>query len=379
VLDLPPELEEGTEPAELDMGRIEAAIRALSAGESRMSGSAGAERAVDYIRRELAAAGVDSISTQEFPVVVPRETASCLTMSATDDAPATTVPLHALWPNLARTCMTRDRGITGPIVDVGGGTEPELHGRKLDGAIVLMEWDCDLEWLSVPEFGGKAVIFRGKNPADGRLARRKFLSMPATIPRYYVAAEDIPALEQALKSSDEATLTCDSRWEQVTARNVVAEIPAATELADDSPDATAIVFHAYYDSISVVPSLAPGAEQSCGAATLLELARYFSAHPPTRPVRILFTGGHGQALAGMTHYVKTLRTSQLPPPGLMVGLDISSRSDAFGIFCLGRFRGQYSTTSRYGKGCGPAEPANQEAGQPNREFRRQWCWSPEPA
>jgi len=36
-----------------------------------------------------------------------------------------------------------------------------------------------------------------------------------------------------------------------------------------------IVIEGYYDSMSVVPSLAPGAESACGIATMLELARIF--------------------------------------------------------------------------------------------------------
>ncbi|MDA0991313.1 MAG: M28 family peptidase, partial [Verrucomicrobia bacterium] len=341
-------IEAGTQGASdgtgLDMSRIERDIRVLAAHASRMSGSPGAESAFDYIRSELERVGVTRVTVQEFPVVVPRGVASFL--NAGEGESAVVLPVHALWPNLARTGMTGPSGLRGKLIDAGGGTESELQGKDLAGALVVMDWDCDLEWLSVPEFGGGALVFRGDVPAGGRVARRKFLSMPADIPRYYVASKDVPALEAALALDAHTTLTCDSQWQQVTARNLKAEVcPGMGDSAD--PDQSAIVLHAYYDSVSVVPDLAPGAEQSCGAATLLELARYFAVHPASRPVQVLFTGGHGQALAGMTHYIRQLQTPGVPQPGLMLGLDLSSHSDAFGVFCLGHFRGQLEGSIRH--------------------------------
>jgi len=344
VLDIP-EIDEGGAAVDLDMARIEADVRSFASADSRLSGHAGAAHAFERIRRELAAAGLGRVTVQEFPVAVPTGETAHLAMGGVDEP--VTVPLHPLWPNLARTCMTPPGGLRGTLVDAGGGTEADLQGKDLNGAIVVMDWDCDLEWLSVPEFGGRALVFRGERPADGRLARRKFLSMPVDIPRFYVAPHDLPALDRALAGKTAATLVSDDRWQEVTARNILVEVAPGPSGADDDPDLTPIVFHAYYDSISVVPGLAPGAEQSCGAATLLELCRVFAAHPAPRPVHALFTGGHGQSLAGMTHYVTALRESGENVPGLMVGLDLSSRSDTLGVFCLGHFRGQYENLIRH--------------------------------
>jgi len=330
---------------DLDMARIESDIRMFAAVDSRMSGREGVASAFEHIRDELAAAGLDRATVQEFPVAVPIGQQAHLTVIGVEEP--VKVPLHPLWPNLARTCMTPPDGLRGRLVDAGGGTESELQGKDLNGAIVVMDWDCDLEWLSAPEFGGRALVFRGERPADGRLARRKFLSMPVDIPRFYVAADDLLALDRALAEKMPAALVSDDRWQEVTARNILVEVCPGPPGGDDDPDLAPIVFHAYYDSISVVPGLAPGAEQSCGAATLLDLCRIFAAHPAPRPVHALFTGGHAQSLAGMTHYVGSLRESGANAPGLMVGLDLSSRSDTFGIFCLGHFRGQYEHLIRH--------------------------------
>ncbi len=338
------EFDESGAAVGLDTARIERDIRALASHGSRMSGYAGADRAFEYIRSELGAAGVTNVTVWEFPVVVPVDESSVLTVE--NGGLAVRVPLHPLWPNLARTGMTAPEGLRGVLVDAGAGSEPELRGKVLSGAIVVMDWNCDLEWLSVPEFGGIAVVFRGDRPSDGRLARRKFLTMPTDIPRYYVASGDVPSLEAALGAGAPATIVCDSEWKTAIARNLLAEVHGRAGDKND-PDQSPIVFHAYYDSVSVVPGLAPGAEQSCGAAVLLELSRYFARYPAPRPVHVLFTGGHGQALAGMTHYIRQVRQPGARQPGLMVGLDLSSQSDAFGVFCLGHFRGQPESEIRH--------------------------------
>ncbi|MCX7805154.1 MAG: M28 family peptidase [Planctomycetota bacterium] len=62
-----------------------------------------------------------------------------------------------------------------------------------------------------------------------------------------------------------------------------------------------VVLGAYYDSISVAPALAPGAQQSLGAAVLLEAARLMAANRPARDVLFVFTTGHFMSLAGARH------------------------------------------------------------------------------
>jgi hypothetical protein len=358
---------EGAAAVDLSMVRVEHDIRLLTAHDSRMTGSDGAAKALSYIHSELEHAGVTNITVQEFPTVAPVSKNSF--MEARSEGRMVTVTLHPLWPNLARTCRTGPDGLVGRLIDVGGGTEPELQGKDLADAIVVMDWDSDLEWLSVPEFGGKAVVFRGNRASDGRTARRKFLSVPANIPRYYVTPADIPSLDAAITLKGDAKVFCDSEWKSVTGRNLVAELCPGSGVSDD-PDQSPIVFHACYDSISVVPGLAPGAEQSCGAAVLLELARYFAQNPSPRPVHALFTGGHGQALAGMTHYVRAIREPDARQPGLMVGLDLSSHSESLGIFCLGHFRGQWEGSIRH---------KFTLLGSALADFARAYSGAPEPA
>jgi hypothetical protein len=342
---------------DLSIDRIRRLVERLASLGSRVTGY-GADRAAAIVLAELADAGIRDVQVQPFPVPVPIvETAR---LEADTAAGPAGIDLQPLWPNLARTCQTPAAGLRGPLVYVGRGTDAELAGKKLEDALLVMDWDCDIEWLSAGEFGAKAVIFRATDRGSGYTARSKFLTVPANIPRFYVDGRALEALDRLLAGgSVEATVRCRMDWQPAEARNILAKIcdgsaPAGATAADRQP----IVFHAYYDSISVVPGRSPGAEQACGTATALELARFFTRleRRPRRPVYLLLTGGHGQALSGMVHFVAELRRglrqgwgddekdtllAQMGAPGLMVGLDITSRSERLGLFCVGGFRGQW--------------------------------------
>ncbi len=344
---------EGSAGADLRPDRIRADLQRLTRTPSRLTGSPGAADAVAYIQEVLRGLNAE-IETTEIEVPVPRTIEAFL--SGVTAAGEVRVPLQPLWPNLARTASTPSAGLTGPLLDIGSGSEAELSGKPLRGALVVLDWASNLEWLSIPEFGGRAVIFRANDEATCYTAQGKFLSVPADVPRYYVATADLPALDRLLATpTPTAVVHAATEWQPARAVSLLARLNQGTA-AVGSPDAAPVVFHAYYDSISVVPDLAPGAEQACGAAVLLELARYFAVTPTRRPVYALFTGAHGQAMAGMIDVTARLRQglkegwseaqknsllARMGRPGLLVGLDLSSRSDRCGIFALGRFRGQY--------------------------------------
>ena len=142
---------------DLNMDRIARHIETLSATPSRMSGYPGADAAFAHIRRELERIGLTEFFVQEFPVAAPIVEHAWLEAEMPEGR--VRIPLHPLWPNLVRTSHTPGEGVRGPLVDAGRGTEPEIHGKTIRDAIVVMNWDSDTEWLSVLEFGG------GKSPA----------------------------------------------------------------------------------------------------------------------------------------------------------------------------------------------------------------------
>ncbi|MGD0090493.1 MAG: FtsX-like permease family protein [Planctomycetota bacterium] len=356
-----PEVERTGAAAGLDLERIRNDVRRLSAARSRLTGYPGADAAFTCISEELDKLGLREKEVQEFQVAVPVVHTTFLEAATAEGA--VRLELHPLWPNLARTCQTGAAGIRGPLVDLGRGKDADLAGKHIRGAIAVLDWDTDAEWLSVPEFGGKAVLFRANPNAGTSTARRKFLTVPADVPRFYVAGDGLPVLEKLLAmprgSLPEVTLKCEMAWQQAAAKNILVRACQGQESPDvPEADRAPLLVHAFYDSISVVPDLSPGAEQACGAATLLELARFLAAlkEAPQRPIYLLFTGGHGQALAGMTHFVRQLRDglaakwagpaqgsllAHLGQPGLFIGLDLSTHSGQMGLFCQGHFRGEW--------------------------------------
>lgn len=354
-LEVPSSAGEAAGGAALSIDRIREHVRTLTSAPSRVSGYSGAADAAKFVVNELTTMGVTNIDVDKFEVVVPIVRSANLI--ATVPTGIITIPLHPLWPNLARTSATGPDGITAPIVDGGSGTEADIAGKMLRGSIVVMDWNSNAEWLTVPEFGGKAVIFRASPKSSGVLARNKFLTVPANIPRYYIEEKDLAQLDLILgKGEQQVTVKCDMAWDKVKTVNILARISGNDTPADNrDPDKAPIIFQTYYDSISVVPDLSPGAEQACNPAVMLELARFILSLPekPARPIHILFTGGHGQALAGITRFVRRLKDgldsgwnketpgsllTRMGRPALFVELDLASHSDRFGVFAYGQFR-----------------------------------------
>ena len=90
-------------------------------------------------------------------------------------------------------------------------------------------------------------------------------------------------------------------WERRPAWNILGTIPGTgSQLQED-----AIVLESYYDAMSVVPALAPGAEQAAGITALIELARYFRRHPPPkRTLVFLATSAHHLGLRGIDDFIQ---------------------------------------------------------------------------
>ena len=85
------------------------------------------------------------------------------------------------------------------------------------------------------------------------------------------------------------------KWEKKVGQNIRGFLPGSDPQLKDEM----IVISAYYDSMSVVPSMAPGAEPTSGIATLMELARIFrsQAFRPGSSVLFVATDAHFQGLS----------------------------------------------------------------------------------
>lgn len=352
-----------------DRGPIQT-VRELSRFRSRVTGYPGCDAAALLIEQRFRQIGLSDIAVDEFHVVVPYDRGASVQIL---ESPAKResylkVELSCLWPNYVRTPKLPTAGVEGQLIYVKDGNLRHFNGKQVMGAIVLVDFDSSTQWLNASMLGARAIVFIEPDAAFRREAEEKFLKIPVSVPRFWLSKQSLAALGSnlsetplegkalldylaalGLEQSARVRLKADMTWEERTAKNVIGRIPGTDpELKEQT-----IIIEAYYDSMSVVPAEAPGAEAACSVAALLEVAKHFVAHPPRRSVELLATAGHFQALCGIRQYLrkhyyekrKELADKNLQQ--LFVAIDITSRRNEVGVFYKGHFYDQYGAQDEF--------------------------------
>jgi len=342
--------------ASVDSGRINGAIRYLSSFPSRIVGYPGDASAADYVKQQFEQIGLQPVypsgMEESFNVTVP---VAALDNPGSLELGGHSYTVHPLWPNLVRTSQLPKDGLRAPMMYAGTGKLSEFNGRDVEGSIVLVEFNSASDWLNAPRLGAKAVVFVEPSDTMRGEVESKFLSIPVAIPRFWISKRDAAQLIPSLLSEQlpTATMKCDMRWEKRPARNFLAKIEGSDPKMKDQ----IIVLEAYYDAMSMVPTKAPGAENACSIASLLEIARALKKHPPKRTVWFLATSGHFIGLQGikafLTNHIDEFTQPSLwekfttwitrreprayPHIYLFAGLDLSSQSKGVGLFYKAHF------------------------------------------
>lgn len=283
-----------TTAAAMDMNRVADTIRTFEGFGSRVVGYPGNARAADHILAQFKALGLETM-VQDYDLPSPVDEGSTLTMGGKR------YDLSALWPNHARTCQVPTGGLTGPVIYVGRGGLSNFNGKNTNGAIVLMDFNTQQNWLNVPLLNAAAIVFVEPVAMTRGEAEMKFVRAPVNVPRFYIRGDQASdVLAQVAENEVRGTIRSAKPivWKNTVNRNIIGIMPGR----DPSLKEEAIILESYYDSISIVPRLAPGAEGATGIATMLELARLFRAHPPARTVIFLACSGHYQALSGAREF-----------------------------------------------------------------------------
>ena len=298
--------------AEVDFGsvrdlvseeRVAETLAHFAEQKSRVAGYPGADAAARYIKETFREIGLDGITVHEYDVSVPLEgTPGRIRITSTGE----TAQLHGLWPNLVRTSTLPEGGRVSRLIDGGDGSYSHLDGKQVEDAVVLMDFNTGDAWLKSAYLGAAGVVFIEPDSTVYLEGERKFLTMPLDLPRFWVPREDGIRLREriALSPGGEVEVHIEYRmdWERRPAWNILGTIPGTgSQLQDD-----AIVLESYYDAMSVVPALAPGAEQAAGITALIELARYFRRHPPPRTLVFLATSAHHLGLRGIDDFIQRL-------------------------------------------------------------------------
>ncbi len=313
-------------------------IDALSAIPSRLTGTEGCERAAAYVIEQFRALGVGEPQVEEFPVVVPVSGRAELV------TPRGKFPIHPIYPNgVCPSAVSKD-GLNTKLIYAGGGGLAAVAGKKLDGATVVVETGAREQWLYLIDLGAHAIIFVEKERPPRYMANMTQTMSHQDLPRFWMTRDEAAPLLALIKSEDlDATLFSDARWEQRTGKNIWVEIPGVSTAPHNKEDF--VILESYYDSSSFVPDLAPGAEQACGVATLIELGKLIKDLRFQKRVRLLATAGHFQALEGIRRYAwehvgqYDVPLRDVSPRGhaAMFALDLSSGSQRVGLFFTGNY------------------------------------------
>ncbi len=332
----------------VDSKRIAATVRELSSHGSRVVGYPGERFAAEFVKRELSdVLGAAQVREEPFIATVPIDKGASLEVGGRRFA------IHGVWPNLVRTSQLPPEGISGPLVYGGNGLLGAFNGKRVEGSVVLVDFNSGTDWLNAPRLGAKAVVFIEPDQTMRGEAEAKFVSIPLAIPRFYISRSDAQVLQaMALgRRPMEARLSAKMQWEQVESRNFIGVLPGKSK--NPAIAKQIIVVQAHYDGMSVVPALAPAAESAGGIAGLLETARILKENGSERTVWFVATSGHFLGLQGIRELVERhMDEWQVPGPFaklfgrakepkdpiyLWVGLDLASQTRSLGIFYKGHF------------------------------------------
>ena len=280
------------------VSRVQETLGNLAGLGSRVVGYPGADEAARFIQSSFRDIGLDDIAVHEYDVSIPMDKGGQLTLPNTGDA----VRLHGIWPNLVKTSTLPEGGLNARLIDAGKGDYASMDGFEVEGAAVIMDFNSGDAWINAAYLGASALIFVEPDSTVYLEGEKKFLSMPLDVPRFWVSKADGQLLRTRLKadSSIEAHLEYRMDWERRSAWNIMGTIPGYDPLLKED----VVVLEGYYDAMSVVPSLTPGAEQAASATALLELARYFRENPPARTVVFLATSAHHLGLRGVDDFIQ---------------------------------------------------------------------------
>jgi len=325
---------ETIEPIQFDIQNVKSHVEYLASLGSRFTGTSGNIEAAQYIYNKFKEYGLVNVSFQEFSIVVPVDKGANVTILLEDNN--LTLPLHAGQPNFVVPCITPPEGLMGRLVYVGDAYLKDFEGKDIAGNIVIVNWDTEMRWLDAIRLGAKAVIFIPPMrylSTHGRRFTKLLYRVPLNFPRFYADEEVANILLQNLGKT--VVLKSTQTWENVTARNIIGFIPGiGEELGPEYKNI--ILLSAYYDSYSDFPSIAPGAQEACGVAALLELARILANTRPKYTLMFVAYAAHHQGIQGTINFVNEYIWPSPNPEKRNIGkrifvnfnLDLSTGTDA---------------------------------------------------
>lgn len=336
------------------LSRLQKDVAALTKYPSRVPGTPGNIAAAQYMAARFKQIGLEGVREEEYSLTVP------VTKNSTLEVGGRKLGVLPMYPNHVATSTTPVEGLSGPMIYARTGMPRDFNGQDIKGAIVVLDFNSGINWITAADLGAKAVIFVEPTQALRGEAERKFSNLPLEIPRYYLPRAQAGPLLSALASASAeggavalgtGVLKSQVEWKRVKARNIVGMVRGTDAKMAQSKRGDIVIINAYYDSMSVAPDLAPGGEAAANAAALLEVAQNFVKRRPKFTVMFVANGSHHVALAGMrnfaaTHFLddgKDGSKDKIARYRAFIGLDLTSRTDTVGVFAKSWFYNQMNT------------------------------------
>lgn len=294
----------GTPMPPLDLAALRHDVEALAALGPRFAGTEGEARALTFLARELASAGLDVVAEEFAHLAYEAEGASCTVLESGTEPGAE--------PFAAGLQATAAGTVEAEVVYVGDGVDAAAGGEGAEaiaGRIVAFR-------NGVPTTVAPGLAAQGAaglialSPAPDRLithlvasfrpmagpsARERVLPIPGVI----VEAEAGERLVARLsRGPTRVRLEHRASYMERISANLVAEIPGT------EPDAPKIVVGAHYDSQLESPG---AADNATGLAALLAMARAWVGSRPRRTIALVAfgveeTGSWGAADYAARHF-----------------------------------------------------------------------------
>jgi hypothetical protein len=301
LLTLLPSFAAAGESRKTPIDDFETIINTFADFGDRSTGTPGAGRAAAFIKDRFNQLGLESVGSHWFSVPVVRYGKSTLTVIGQN----VSFPIRPLTANAITPQTVSLPGIEGPVIYAGQGELHHFNGKDINGAIILMELDSGKNWLHAANLGANALIYVDRGIASKAFFEEKIELSPIQFPRFWMPVSEVRRYFGSFDTmpggivANRVRLSSEAGWHEAGGENIYALIPGSdSELAEEL-----IIVEAFYDSRTIVSGLAPGADEACSVAVLLELADYLKRTPPKRSVLLLATSGHAQSLAGMRELI----------------------------------------------------------------------------
>ncbi len=267
--------------------------------------------AVAYINESLHTLPGMEVIFHEFPVTVAIDRGSWLGVYDSSNVIVDNITVHALETNGVNpsTADIQDRD----MYYVEEGLVSSYPMEDVKSSIIAMDMDSEARWKVAMSFGADAIMFIEPeiNMSKGILDD-KSTGIPLNVPRVMIKRNDWLGVEPLLETHS-FRLKVNMHWEQRTGINVLGVLnvtqridPADLDAIEESK--VGLLLSSHFDTWSTVPSLAPGASDVGGIATLLELARIYAVKATQDKVKrnlfFLALSGHYQSLAGSRAFVE---------------------------------------------------------------------------